>query len=254
MGVDSGLPDFRGQTGFWNAYPAIARLGLSFAQMANPHWFQRDPRLAWAFYGHRLNLYRNTQPHDGFTQLLKMAATKPAGGFVFTSNVDGHFQKADWSEQQVAECHGSIHHLQCTRPCSPAIWSANGITLDIDPESFRVTGPMPTCPHCGALARPNILMFGDGNWIEHRSAQQEQRLHQWLTRLHTERQPLVILEIGAGHAVPTIRVNSESIAARHQALLIRINPRDHDLPHARHVALACNGAAGIKALWQKLHD
>jgi hypothetical protein len=35
MGVDSGLPDFRGTQGFWRAYPAIAKLGLSFQQMAN---------------------------------------------------------------------------------------------------------------------------------------------------------------------------------------------------------------------------
>jgi len=28
MGVDSGLPDFRGDHGFWNAYPAYDRLGL----------------------------------------------------------------------------------------------------------------------------------------------------------------------------------------------------------------------------------
>jgi len=30
MGVDSGLPDFRGTEGFWRAYPVIAKLGLSF--------------------------------------------------------------------------------------------------------------------------------------------------------------------------------------------------------------------------------
>ena len=57
MGVDSGLPDFRGQQGFWRAYPAIARLGLCFEEMANPAWFDKDAALAWAFYGHRLNLY-----------------------------------------------------------------------------------------------------------------------------------------------------------------------------------------------------
>ena len=39
MGVDSGLPDFRGREGFWQAYPAAARLGLSFAELANPDWF-----------------------------------------------------------------------------------------------------------------------------------------------------------------------------------------------------------------------
>jgi NAD-dependent SIR2 family protein deacetylase len=36
MGVDSVLPDFRGNEGFWNDYPVIAKLGHSFAEMANP--------------------------------------------------------------------------------------------------------------------------------------------------------------------------------------------------------------------------
>ena len=70
MGVDSGLPDFRGKQGFWQAYPAIAALGRSFEQMANPAGFEENPQLAWAFYGHRLNLYRQTAPHQGFRQLL----------------------------------------------------------------------------------------------------------------------------------------------------------------------------------------
>jgi len=39
MGVDSGLPDFLGTKGFWRAYPVIAKLGLSFEEMANPAWF-----------------------------------------------------------------------------------------------------------------------------------------------------------------------------------------------------------------------
>src|SRR5437764_3086705 len=70
MGVDSGLPDFRGNQGFWNAYPPYEKLGLNFVALANPRWFTSDPSLAWGFYGHRLNLYRSTGPHAGF-QILK---------------------------------------------------------------------------------------------------------------------------------------------------------------------------------------
>src|SRR5437660_6530807 len=69
MGVDSGLPDFRGDGGFWKAYPAYEKLGLNFIAMANPSWFARDPTMAWGFYGHRLNLYRGTRPHAGFAIL-----------------------------------------------------------------------------------------------------------------------------------------------------------------------------------------
>ncbi len=76
MGVDSGLPDFRGDEGFWEAYPVAKRLGLRFVELASPEWFARDPELAWAFYGHRLHLYRQTVPHEGFGMLLELAHSK----------------------------------------------------------------------------------------------------------------------------------------------------------------------------------
>ncbi|WP_407945852.1 Sir2 family NAD-dependent protein deacetylase [Paraburkholderia metrosideri] len=48
------------------------------------------------------------------------------GASVFTSNVDGQFQKAGFFESRVHECHGSIHTLQCTEACSADTWSAEG--------------------------------------------------------------------------------------------------------------------------------
>ena len=60
MGVDSGLPDFRGTEGFWRAYPALARAQLRFESVASLETFHTDPTLAWGFYGHRLSLYRRT--------------------------------------------------------------------------------------------------------------------------------------------------------------------------------------------------
>src|SRR5262245_47666098 len=86
MGVDSGLPDFRGTQGFWRAYPLYEELGLDFPAMANPRWFANDPAFAWGFYGHRLMLYRTTAPHDGFRILLGWARRMLHGAFVFTSN------------------------------------------------------------------------------------------------------------------------------------------------------------------------
>ena len=67
MGVDSGLPDFRSARGFWRAYPPLEKLALSFEEMAQPRWFAEKPKMAWAWYGHRLQLYRDTKPHAGHT-------------------------------------------------------------------------------------------------------------------------------------------------------------------------------------------
>jgi len=47
MGVDSGLPDFRGKRGFWKAYPALGRARLDFRAVATPQAFATSPTRAW---------------------------------------------------------------------------------------------------------------------------------------------------------------------------------------------------------------
>jgi NAD-dependent SIR2 family protein deacetylase len=244
MGVDSGLPDFRGNEGFWKAYPPLAKLGVSFVEMANPFWFERDPSLAWGFYGHRLNLYRRTVPHGGFKRLLEIGKKKKEGYFVFTSNVDGQFQIAGFDEDRIEECHGSLHHLQCLRPCSQDIWEAREVTPDVDETQFRAREPLPRCPKCGALARPNVLMFNDWDWIPHRTRIQGDRLHRWLEGLSRSGAALAVVEMGAGKAVATVRVTSEAAVRGGKATLIRINPRDYDVP-AGHIAIPCGAEEGI---------
>ncbi len=235
MGVDSGLPDFRGNSGFWKAYPAIEKLGYSFSEMANPRWFHENPRLAWGFYGHRLNLYRETQPHDGFYQILEYVKDKQGGVFVFTSNVDGQFQKAGFTDDFIVECHGSIHHVQCIGGCS-AITTADEVVVNVDMDTFLANEPLPKCPKCGALLRPNILMFGDWEWDGARTDRQNNNFENWLQK--NTGSNIVILEFGAGKAVPTVRYMCERIASGFDATLIRVNPRDFDGP---------NGTIGVSA-------
>ena len=247
MSVDSGLPDFRGPEGFWRAYPKLAHTGLRFEEMANPTSFLRDPRLAWAFYGHRLECYRNTDPHPGYSRLLRLTGTKRGGGFVVTSNVDGAFQKAGFQDAQIYEIHGSIHQLQCCSPCSDAIWSAAAVTVAIDQDAFRADGLLPTCPTCGKLARPNILMFSDGSWIADRSEAQRRRFQQWLAGVDSVGDQMVVVEIGAGTSLPSIRRLSERIAGHFGAPLIRINPRESQCGLTKSVSLPM---AGLEALTQ----
>jgi len=250
MGVDSGLPDFRGTEGFWRAYPVARRLGLRFEELANPRWFKENPKLAWAFYGHRLNLYRKTQPHEGFYLLRKLGESKRGGYFVFTSNVDGQFQKAGYDGKKIVEIHGSIHHLQCSVPCMDDIWSAEEINVKVDMEKFEAEEPLPKCRHCGEIARPNILMFGDWNWVSGRTAGQEFMFERWLEKIDDMGYRLVIIEIGAGKAVPTVRMLSERVADQFYGTLIRINPRDYDIPSSRHISIPLGGLDGIRKITQ----
>ena len=229
MGIDSGLPDFRGDQGFWKAYPAYQRIGLSFVDAANPDRFEEDPAFGWGFYGHRLHLYRETVPHDGYRILQDWMARFSLPGFAVTSNVDGQFQKSGWDPQRLHEVHGSIHHLQCTVPCCEDVWACRE-DVPVDLATMRAE-TIPACRHCRRVARPNILMFGDGAWLPHRSAHQGRCFQAFLDEQGEER--VVVLEIGAGTAVATIRWISERLGRLPDSLVVRINPREADVrpPH-----------------------
>ena len=229
MGVDSGLPDFRGPEGFWRAYPALRHHGFSFEDMANPAGFTNTPRLTWGFYGHRLALYRAIEPHAGFGILVKWATRMEHGAFVFTSNVDGQFQRGGFPAERIAECHGTIHSLQCLEPCTDEAWSADSFHPVVNDNTCELENNMPRCPHCGGLARPNILMFGDWAWVSKYAERQEHRLAAWLRAVER----LVVVEVGAGRALPTVRRFSE----RHGSRVIRINPREHAISPALGVGI-----------------
>ena len=248
MGVDSGLPDFRGQDGFWRAYPALAKARIDFYRIASPAAFHASPGLAWGFYGHRLALYRRTLPHHGFELLRQWGERVPKGLSVFTSNVDGQFQQAGFAPRQIHECHGSIHHLQCLQPCCTAIWTALDFQPEVDEASCQLVNTAPRCPHCGGLARPNVLMFSDWGWIEDRTAAQASRQEAWLSAV---KRPVVI-ELGAGTAIPSVRHFSQRVLHEFGGRLIRINPRESEVPSRLDVGLPAGAATGLDAIAQLL--
>jgi len=240
MSIDSGLPDFRGERGFWRAYPALGRHGLSFYEIASPRAFRARPELAWGFYGHRLQLYRDTVPHEGFAILQEFAASMPLGGFVFTSNVDGHFQSSGFDPARVVECHGTIHMLQCLEGCAHAPWSAQGFHPVVDNDSCQLLSELPHCPACGALARPNILMFSDGSWDGGTVERQVERLGRWLNRGRRT----VVLEIGAGATIPTVRRFGEQLGVP----LIRLNPDEAAVIRRSDIGLAVSALSGLQQI------
>jgi len=241
MGVDSGLPDFRGDSGFWSAYPALGQAGLHFHDIACATTFLDDPTLAWGFYGHRLRLYRETIPNPGFAILREFARYKEHGAFVYTSNVDGQFQKAGFPDSEVVECHGSIHFLQCQNGCLEHIWPATAFQPEVDQTRCRLLNSPPRCPQCGEIARPNIVMFEDLQWLDRRFREREARLKTWLASIRH----LVVIEIGAGGTIPTVRHYGE----RQSGFLIRINPREADLPAGcQGVGLALPGLVALSQI------
>ena len=198
MGVDSGLPDFRSATGFYK---------LGYKQLANPKMLRSDPDKFWEFYLQRLKIYRETNPHKGFEYLLELVKNKDY--FVFTSNVDGHFQKSGFDSDRIVECHGSIHKLQCIDDCSDEIWNNTSETI-------------PYCKKCGKITRPNIYLFDDWEWNSKISDEQEERYNKWTDKIYDEQ--ICVIEVGAGTTIPIVRSVCEHLFEFYNRVnFIRIN-------------------------------
>lgn len=259
MGVDSGLPDFRGSEGFWRAYPALGKLKISFEQMAQPQWFAERPEMAWAFYGHRQQLYRETKPHMGFSMLLDWGRAMPSGYFVVTSNVDAHFQAAGHSSKSILELHGNVHRHQCLTPCCKTIWQYRypGRPPDLPPDlqidltTMRALGRLPRCPECDGMARPNVLMFGDASFVPEVKRVQQNRYAAWAAAVRGRR--VVVIEVGAGNAIPTIRRVGEDLVERGLATLIRINP-DADSAFEPVIPIRLGALEAINHISEQLPD
>lgn len=220
MGVDSGLPDFRGKEGFWNAYPPYRTLGLTFSQLATPRLFDSDPRVAWGFYAHRLALYSAQTPHAGFGILLQWTRRMKSGHFVYTTNVDGQFQKAGFSDRNILEAHGSVHVLQCTKACGYGRYRSP-VSLTVD-ASMEAVGDLPICPNCGSMARPNVLMFDDTAFNEGSALEQFQNFQKWLDQLKDEN--LAVLQIGVGSGSALVRTQASMLSEFFKQPVICINP------------------------------
>lgn len=132
--------------------------------------------------------------------------------FIVTSNVDGAFERAGFDENRIYEIHGSGLRSQCL--AEPA---AHGVFTTPDPYI-----DYPKCPTCDSLARPNILFFNDLHLnYEHIYAQQD-KFDEF--RHDENKGNTIVLEVGAGNTVPTIRNLSVIMNGRENLPVIRINP------------------------------
>lgn len=222
MSVDSGLPTYRDKEGFWNDYPLYRKIEKDYIAMASPDGFTSHPYFAWGFFAHQYRLYKNAIPHEGYLKLLELVQKKE-DYFVVTTNVDGLFLKAGFPKSHLHETHGSIHKLQCSRTCKRVAWDIDELNVEIDYSSMNALDPLPLCPNCGAVARPNIFMFGDTDesYIWEESQESAKSFREW--REKNKHKRVVMLEIGVG-AEGLKRHVRQYYREFSSAVLIQVNP------------------------------
>ena len=105
----------------------------------------------------------------------------PHGCFVFTSNADGHFSQSRFpGRPHLRNASAPSTGCNAQRPAVPTAWQTGHLHPQVDSATLEWQGELPHCPHCGALARPNLLMIDDGQWNPIRSTQQRMLLDMWV--------------------------------------------------------------------------
>ena len=232
MGVDSGLPDYRGDGGQWGQVESQTE--QSVFEVVNPQAFLENPTYSWKVFAQRMKQYKETQPHQGFYLLKKWIKDYQLDYFILTSNIDGHFQKAGFDEGQIRELHGSLSHFQSADPEQyNEIWK-NDLNAD-DILTNLEKGIFPTCPNSELAARPNVYMFRDFTFINTRTKMQEANFQQFLSK--NQGKNLLVFEIGSGPHVQSIRMKTRMLKSTYGANVVRINPKDYSIK-APHIGIA----------------
>ncbi|GIO05044.1 NAD-dependent deacetylase [Brevibacillus reuszeri] len=146
MSTESGLPDFRSQTGLWRGQDPM-RLASTWAME-----HERDAFLS--FYQKRVEGLVSCQPHQGHKILAKWEKQGLVHGLI-TQNVDEFHQRA--GSREVAQLHGTLGSIRCI------------VCTRTFPSSRYMTPDGAAC-ECGGMLRPNVVLFGEA--LPHEALQQ----------------------------------------------------------------------------------
>jgi len=142
ISTESGIPDFRSPSGVWARYDPM--------EYATIGAFRRDPVKVWEFYALRFELLTTVEPNVGHLALAELERRGLVEAVV-TQNVDGLHQRA--ASQAVVEVHGSIRSASCLE-------CGERVSLE-DVIAALMAAPAPPCPRCGAVLKPDVVMFGE---------------------------------------------------------------------------------------------
>ncbi len=202
MSRESGMRTFRGEDGLWNEY--------SPEQLSSISGLRADPEIVWNWYKMRLMAGEGVVPHAGYRALTYLQRKKGKLP-VITQNVDGLHRLA--GQTDVLEIHGSMRTASCLNKC--------GYATELAIDALKNIPPL--CPDCGAILRPDIVLFGEP--LPHEIISRSYRLAE-------ECDLMVVI----GTSVQVWPAAGIPFAALDRgAVIIEINPVQTELPHSDNV-------------------
>lgn len=137
-----GLPVYRGGNGMWDRDPELASITTA------SRWYGKA-RQAWEHWNELRRAASLARPNPAHLALA--AAEAHFDVHIATQNIDGLHGAA--GSTHVTDLHGSVFHSRCSRR---ACHARHGAWPD---DAVHTT--VPTCPNCGRIARPDVVLFGE---------------------------------------------------------------------------------------------
>lgn len=143
VSTDSGIPDFRSETGLFTSQNAYGRMP---EEMLHVRTLYEQPEEFFAYYRANM-LYLNAKPNAAHRALCQLEEMGKLAAIV-TQNIDGLHQAA--GSKRVLELHGSVYRNHCIR-CS----------AQYPVEFIAESQGIPTCAQCGGMVRPDVVLYGE---------------------------------------------------------------------------------------------
>jgi NAD-dependent SIR2 family protein deacetylase len=217
---------------------------------------------AWGWYADHMKQFISKEPHEGYHLIKKYIDKRKLDYFILTSNVDCMWKKTGFDVNKIMEYHGSMDYLQSFTK-KGQIWPTDYAEIEnvkYDPDTFICKkNTIPRCPYDGKYARPNVCFFEDADYFNtSRFEKIDKNFQKWYMNIATKNKRLVVVEIGAGTIIPTVRNMSEEMVKEHLirlqepdskfSRLIRINPKEDAVPSGQ-ISIKMNGLQAIRKLF-----
>ena len=226
--TEAGIPDFRGNAGFWRAEaPDTFSLEnfLSHPDVRNRYW-----SLESLFY----RMIQAARPHALHRFVKRIEQSGRLEGVV-TQNVDGLFQKAGIDPSRVIEVHGTASRIRCL--------ACGAVTNRADMAPIPQDGDRsPVCPLCGGLLKPDTVFMGE--------MLNESVLHDALSRILAS--DLLVI-VGTSLAVNPV-ASLPDLAHERGVKIVIINREPTDKDHLAARVIRCKAGLFFGKILRKMVD
>jgi NAD-dependent deacetylase len=227
VSADSGLPTYRGIGGLYRS--GATEEGIAIEEALSRELFARRPDVTWK-YLRQIEAACRDAAHNRAHEVMALLERGRREVWVFTQNVDGLHHAA--GSRHVIDIHGDVHDIICTG-CDFAEWV----------ESFSGFEPTPRCPRCGAVLRPNVVLFGENLPVDKLD----------LFRHEFDRGFDLVFSVGTTSVFPYIAVPVIE-AAQKGVPTVEINPAWTEVSDVVNIKLARGAADALDALWARLGE